>query len=340
MSYYLVHTTYLVIFVSVFARQLCLPVPALLFLISGGALAGSGKLNFVVAFSVGVLGCVLADLVWYEAGRLRGKPVLRLLCTFAPDPSLCIRRAKTTFTAKGLRLLLIAKFVPGLDTICPPMAGIAGASRLAFILHDAGGAAAWAAAYITGGFYFAKELNRLAEYAATIANIVVVLFGIPLLIAFVWKLVLLTRAIRLLRSHEISPETLKAGMESGRRVGIIDLLRFEDDPQDTGVIPGAVRLDPLDIRRKRHIEMPSDVDIVVYCRSKNSFVSARVAAVMRKHGIQRIRVLSGGLAAWQSSGFPVTGDFADPEAELQRLGIVVDPPWSEVKSQGRARRSA
>ena len=65
MSYYLIHTTYLILFVAVLARQICLPVPALLFLLSGGALAGAGKLNFGGILLVAVLGCLLADLVWF-----------------------------------------------------------------------------------------------------------------------------------------------------------------------------------------------------------------------------------------------------------------------------------
>ena len=148
MSYYLTHITYPILFVAVLARQLCLPVPALLFLLSSGALAGSGKLNFVGVLLVAVLGCVLADLAWFEAGRLRGKRVLRLLCALTADPSYCIHRGREVFAKKGLRLLLIAKFVPGLDGICPPLAGMLGASRAAFLVHDAGGASLWAGAYI------------------------------------------------------------------------------------------------------------------------------------------------------------------------------------------------
>jgi membrane protein DedA with SNARE-associated domain len=72
MNYYLIHTTYPILFVAVFARQLCIAVPAILFLLSAGALAGSGKLNYGGVLAVAVLGCVLADLVWFEAGRLRG----------------------------------------------------------------------------------------------------------------------------------------------------------------------------------------------------------------------------------------------------------------------------
>ncbi|MGA2252951.1 DedA family protein, partial [Terracidiphilus sp.] len=83
MSFYLLHTTYLILFLFVFARQLCLPVPAVLFLLSGGALAGTGRLSFVGILLVAVLGCLLGDLVWFEAGRLHGMRVLRLLCALA-----------------------------------------------------------------------------------------------------------------------------------------------------------------------------------------------------------------------------------------------------------------
>ena len=41
MNYYLLHTTYPILFISVFARQLCLPVAAILFLLCGGALASA-----------------------------------------------------------------------------------------------------------------------------------------------------------------------------------------------------------------------------------------------------------------------------------------------------------
>lgn len=191
----------------------------------------------------------------------------------------------------------------------------------------------WAGAYITCGFVFAQQLDRVAQYTSTLANFLVVVFGIPLLVLFVWKLAPLVRMIRLLRVNQITPDLLKERLDSGQKLGIVDLLRFEEDPQGVLGIPGAVRLDPLDIRRRRRIVMPADVDLVLYCRSKNSFVSARVAAVMRKHGIHRVHILLGGLAAWQSAGFPLSREFADAEAELERLGIEAFPPWPDVKNQ-------
>src|SRR5271170_5315839 len=212
MTYYLVHTTYPILFVAVLARQLCLPVPALLFLLAGG-----GKLSFVGVLLVAVLGCVLADLVWFEAGRLRGKRVLRLLCALTRDPSFCMRRGREIFAKKGLRLLLIAKFVPALDGICPPLAGMLGASRPAFLVHDSGGASLWAGAYIGCGFLFARQLDKVAQQLSVVSIAVVLIFGIPLLIFFVLKLAQLVLMIRLLRPLQIDPELLKSRLDSGEK---------------------------------------------------------------------------------------------------------------------------
>jgi membrane protein DedA with SNARE-associated domain/rhodanese-related sulfurtransferase len=330
MNYYLTHITYPILFVAVLARQLCLPVPALLFLLTGGALAGSGKLSFAGVLLVAVLGCVLADSVWFEAGRLRGKRVLRLLCALTRDPSFCIRRGREIFAKKGLRLLLIAKFVPGLDGICPPLAGMLGASRTAFLVYDGAGASLWAAAYIGCGFLFARQLDKLAQRISVLATALVLIFGIPLLIFLVLKIAQLVLMIRLLRPLQINPELLKSRLDSGEKLGIVDLLRFEEDPEGVAAIPGAVRLDPLEVRRKKRIVIPSDVNLVLYCRSRNSFVSARVALAMRKHGIRNIHVLAGGLEAWKGLGFPLTERFADMEAEVARLGIQVSPPWKHL----------
>jgi len=333
LSYYLIHTTYLILFVAVLARQLCLPIPAILFLLSGGALAGDGKLSFAGILLAAVVGCVLADLAWFEAGRLRGKRVVRLLCALAPDPSYCIRNSRKTFARTGLRALLIAKFIPGLDGICPPLAGMSGASRVDFILYDGAGSTLWAGAYISCGFFFAKELEKVVRYTSVFANALILVFGIPLLVLFTWKLIQLVRMAMLLLPLQITPEELKTRLDSGEKIGIVDLLRFEDDPQGVALIPGAVRLDPLQIRQKKRITLPSNVELVLYCSSRNGFVSARVAAAMRKHGIKSIRVLTGGLAAWRSLGLPLDTESADPETEIARLGIKMIPPWRSSRSE-------
>jgi membrane protein DedA with SNARE-associated domain/rhodanese-related sulfurtransferase len=333
MSYYLVHITYPILFVAVLARQLCLPVPAILFLLSAGALAGSGKLTISGILIAAVAGCVLADYVWFQAGRIGGKRVLRLLCTLTADPSYCIRRGQTNFQKRGVKLLVVAKFVPGLDGITPPLAGMFGTPTTTFLLYDAIGASLWAGAYIGCGFLFAEELDKVTRNISSFANAVILILGVPLLVFFVWKLMVLVRMIRLLRPFRLAPEQLKSRLDAGEKIAIIDLLRFEEDPEDVPGIPGAIRLDPLEIRRRKQIHVPDDVTLVICCRSRDSFVSARVAVAMRKHGIRRVQILDGGLEAWKALGFSLSNKFADPQTELNRLGIEVQPPWQSLPAQ-------
>ena len=333
MSYYLVHITYPILFVAVLARQLCLPVPAVLFLLSAGALAGSGKLSFIGILIAAVAGSVLADYVWFQAGRIGGKRILRLLCTFTADPSYCISRGQTNFQKRGVRLLVFAKFIPGLDGITPPLAGMLGTPTTTFLLYDAIGSSLWAGAYIGCGFLFAEELDKVSRNISSFANAVVLILGVPLLVFFVWKLLILVRMIRLLRPFRLAPEQLKSRLDAGEKIAIIDLLRFEEDPEGVPGIPGAVRLDPLEIRRKKRFHIPNDVSVVIYCRSRNSFASARVAAAMRKHEMQRVQVLAGGLEAWKALGLPLSEKFADPQTELNRLGIEVQPPWQPLPAK-------
>ncbi|MGO9337632.1 MAG: VTT domain-containing protein [Terracidiphilus sp.] len=243
MNDYLLHTTYPILFLSVLAEQLCLPVPSSLFLMSAGALAGTGRLSLIWILCIGVLGSLLADIVWFEAGRYWGKPVLRLLCALAPDPSLCIRKSKSEFARRGLPILLIAKLVPGLGGITPPLAGMSGTSRGLFLAYDTGGAALWVATYAGIGFFAAERFESVAGYISLTARTVILVLSVPLLLFLALKAVQFAKMIRELRSHLITPAELKTLMDTGEKVAVIDLSRFEDDPEDSVSIPGAWRGD-------------------------------------------------------------------------------------------------
>src|SRR5579864_823666 len=157
---------YSVLFASVFARQMWLPVPAILFLIAAGALAGDGQMTLAVAFGLAVVACLLADIVWYEAGRRWGDQILHFIYGLALDPDAAARRSKEVFVRHGLRTLALAKFVVGLDAVTPSLAGLSGTNRLRFIVFDAVGAALWSGVYAGLGYILGKDLDRAAVYAA------------------------------------------------------------------------------------------------------------------------------------------------------------------------------
>ena len=157
---------YSTLFAVVFARQMGLPVPGLLFLLAAGALAAARKLSLVAALGLAVSACVIADWAWYEAGRWWGDRVLHFLHRLAPDPEAAERRSRKNFARYGLQLLVLDKFVPGLDAVVPPLAGTSGTSRLRFLGLETLGAALYSGAYAGLGYVFSHDLDRAAVYTA------------------------------------------------------------------------------------------------------------------------------------------------------------------------------
>ena len=140
------------LFLYVFADQLGIPLPAVPALLTMGALAAVGKINYGLALGLSVVASVLADTIWYALGRARGIQVLGLLCKLSLEPDSCVRRTEDVFVRYGVRSLIIAKFVPGLSTVAPPLAGMVGVSVPRFTLYSALAALVWAGAWSALGY--------------------------------------------------------------------------------------------------------------------------------------------------------------------------------------------
>jgi membrane protein DedA with SNARE-associated domain/rhodanese-related sulfurtransferase len=306
----LVKHGYSVLFASVFARQMCLPVPAVLFLIAAGALAGSGRLTLAVALSLAIIACLLADMVWYEAGRRWGDKILHFIYGLARDPDAAARRSKETFLRHGPRTLMLAKFVVGLDAATPPLSGLSGTSRLRFIAFDAIGAALWSGAYGGLGYVLGKDLDRAAAYAATLSTLWVVVVLSALAMYVGRKLVRWHCFVREFRMARITPEELKEKLDAGEKVTIVDLHGRRGGPRGHQGIPGAVCIDPhrfgQDDSPNKRTPIPRDREVVLYCTAPHELTSARVALELRRRGFERVRPLAGGLQAWHERGFPLT----------------------------------
>lgn len=319
--------TYPAILVAVFARQMCLPVPAVLVLIMAGALGASGRMSLTLIVSVGVVGCLLADYIWFQVGRWWGSRVLRILCSFSADPNLCTKRARKAFAQWGLRILMVAKFIPGLDGLMPPLSGLEGAGSLEFLFFDGIGALLWCLFYSVIGYCFASRVEIVATILGRASTVVSIVVLGPFLGYVCWRAWELMHMLGRLRLRTISPALLHEKLASGERVAVLDLLLCEGDaPADAGPsIPGAIRVNPTRLRKAPHVTVPPDVEVVLYCSSPRAVTSARVAVALRHKGVRRIKVLEGGLNEWRNLKLPLTATLADPEEERRRLGITISP---------------
>jgi membrane protein DedA with SNARE-associated domain len=233
----LVKHGYSVLFASVFARQMWLPIPAALVLIAAGALAASGRMTLAVALGLAILACLLADTAWYEAGRRWGDQILHFIYGLALDPDAASRRSKETFVRHGARTLMLAKFVVGLDAATPPLAGLSGTSRLRFIAFDAIGAALWSGAYAGLGYAFGKDLDRAAAYATRLGTLWMVVVFASLVMYVGRKLVRWHRFVRECRMARITPEELKEKLDAGEKILVVDLHGGRDSPRGHQAFP-------------------------------------------------------------------------------------------------------
>jgi O-antigen/teichoic acid export membrane protein len=202
--------------------------------------------------------------MWFQLGRSQGGRMLSLLCRISLEPDSCVKNTESLFVRRGASSLLISKFLPGLNTVAQPMAGIVRLSWFRFLVYDICGTLFWAGAVLIAGRLFHRQIEDvLALLRRTGASIL----ALAVLAAVAWiafKYVQRRRFIHRLRVSRISPEELKEEIDSGLPVVVVDLRNRVAIEGDALQIAGALRLTPEQIE-DRHVEIPRDRDIILYC---------------------------------------------------------------------------
>ena len=110
---------------------------------------------------------------------------------------------------------------------------------------------------------------------------------------FIWQL----------RMDRLTVDELHELMKSSRVGKVIDV-RSPMAQAMTGRIPGAITVDPTNIRVEL-VAVEPEGEVIVYCACPNEYTAAKVAKVLVQHGFKRVRPLIGGIDAWVAAGHPV-----------------------------------
>ncbi len=261
---FLLNHGYVVLLAWVFAEQAGVPIPSLPLLLAAGALAGSHQLNFFGSlFTVG-FAAVCADSIWYQLGLRKGIKVLQFLCKISIEPDSCVRRTEGIFSKQGARSLLFAKFLPGLSTVAPPLAGVFQMRMKRFLLFDFAGSLLWGGTFLGLGYIFSGQIERIAEHAASLGGwLAVILIG-ALVSYLSYKYLARKRFMRELRIARITVQELKQKLDAGEELVIVDLRHSMDFEADPETIPGAFRMDAKELEEKNDL-LPHDREIILYC---------------------------------------------------------------------------
>jgi membrane protein DedA with SNARE-associated domain/rhodanese-related sulfurtransferase len=290
--------------VNVLLDQIGLPVPAVPTLIVAGAVAAAGQMPLLSLFAWAVIACLIADCGWYLVGQRFGIRVLKTLCKISLEPDSCVSQTQTRFERWGVNSLVIAKFIPGLAIIAPPMAGAMRVGWPRFVLLSTCAAVLWVGAPLLAGIVFKSQIERLLEHlsefgSAAGAGVVILLAGY---ISFKWWE--RSRFYKMLRMARISVADLYELIQAGAAPLIIDVRSITARELEPHWIPGALHV-PLEDVAHRIKELPRDRDVILYCTCPSEASAARVAKILMNHGFKRVRPLLGGLDAWVAAGYAV-----------------------------------
>jgi membrane protein DedA with SNARE-associated domain/rhodanese-related sulfurtransferase len=287
-----------IVFGTVLLEQLGLPIPAMPMLIVAGALAAGGEISWPACLAASLAACLISDYFWFKAGRFYGKRVLRVLCKISLSPDSCVSQTEDKFRRWGAKSLVVAKFVPGFNTVAPPLAGAMGTTIPVFLGYSVAGALLWSATGIVAGVVFKDGIEDLLVRMETLGSMA--LTGLLVLLgAFIAYKYLERRRFR----HSLPVERMRmdelAGLLESDTPPIIIDARSLTAQQLERAIPGALSFagcGPGELMAT----LDKDRHIVVYCSCPNDVTAAQVARQFASNGFHRARALHGGLDAWNA----------------------------------------
>ncbi|WP_434514044.1 VTT domain-containing protein [Dechloromonas sp. ARDL1] len=291
-----------VVFFNVLLQQLGLPVPAVpTLLLAGSLVATSGSLGQVLAAAV--IASVLADWLWYGAGRMFGYRVLAGLCKLSINPSSCVSQTEARFIRWGVSSLVVAKFIPGFSTVAPPIAGALRMSQTGFLLAAGVGAALWAGAAIGAGWLLQDAVQ--AAIATLDRHAARALLAVLILLAFWlgWKLWQKYRFRKFCAVPHVTPAELLAALASDSPPLVLDL-RGATMIAETGPIVGA-RVAEHDFLQEAVGDWPKDRPIVTLCACPEDAGAVQAARHLLNAGYLSVKPLRGGYEAWLAAQPPL-----------------------------------
>lgn len=294
------------VFLNVLLMQLGVPVPAVPTLIVAGALAGDGRLSGAGVAALAVSACLIGDSTWYLAGRRFGGRVMGVLCRISLTPDVCVSQTQARFERWGPRALIVAKFIPGLSMVAPPLAGATRMAYRRFAGYSLIGSCLWVAAPLLGGMLLRPEINALLPRLAGVGGAALALGALVLAGYVLFKWWERRRFYAALDMARIGVHDLRAQLAASPAPLVVDVRSPTACTLELQRIPGALHIAAQDVAQ--HLgELPHDRAVILYCSCPNEASAAQAARLLKERGFSRVWPLRGGLEAWLAAGYPVEG---------------------------------
>jgi membrane protein DedA with SNARE-associated domain/rhodanese-related sulfurtransferase len=303
------HHGYAVTSIALFAACCGLPLPLSVVLLTAGAAAYGGSLNLGLVILCAASSALVGDTLMYLGGRYTGWWMLTNICRFSMNPEMCVFASARQFYKRGPRVLMFAKFVPGIATVAPILAGSLNMRLRRFLSMDGLGVLIYVSAWTLAGFVFAPFLRlviagveRLAHYTAATVTAVVVLYGL-------WLVLSSLRESRLSVVEKVAARDVFERLRTATHDRLLIIADVRSHGYyDAGMvrIKNSIRVEPS--RLKEELDalrefMQPECEIYLYCSCAHEATSVRVARMLERENCST-KVIRGGMKAWVKAGGP------------------------------------
>jgi len=257
---------YALTFVLLLAEAMGLPLPAAIALVAAGAAIASHTLSGpgVLCAALGAL--LLGDSIQFWLGRYTGWALLGFLCRVSINPETCILRSAESFYKRGKVTLVIAKFIPGVNTMAAPLAGSMKMRFGQFLQLDFAGALLYSLTYLLVGYISRDFLAAVLRgfHAAGLAMEAVVVAAIAVYAIYriaQYRKHRMYRVVPRVQAQELAARLMS---KDAGRVQIVDVRSHGYYDLKAERIRGSIRIEPNNLEEEIK-NLPKDKDIYLYC---------------------------------------------------------------------------
>jgi membrane protein DedA with SNARE-associated domain/rhodanese-related sulfurtransferase len=300
----------------VFLQAIGLPVPCAVALILAAAESAKGHLPIMGVLGGSLGGMLVGDTLMFLLGRHTGWWLLGTLCRVSLNPESCVVTSADTFHRRGRSLLVVAKFLPGINTMAPPLAGSMHMRWWPFLGLDLAGSVLYIGAYVILGYLCSDAVSVVIQFYERFGHLTTAVVLILVTAYALWLLWGMVQARRLGRGVPHAPARIAARELSAGEAVVFDVRSHGYFSPGAVRIPGSRRVDPNALRASLK-EFSKDRQIYLYCTCQRQATSVRVARELLKLGLQ-VAVIEDGLRGWRSAGLALE---TVPAAEVTQLPL-------------------
>jgi len=219
---------------------------------------------YVLAAAISAL--LLGDTVQFWLGRYMGWALLGFLCRVSINPETCILRSAESFYKRGRITLVIAKFIPGVNTMAAPLAGSMKMRFWQFLRLDFLGATFYAFTYLLLGYvsrdFLAVVLRGFHAAGRTMEAVIVA----ALVVYAIYRTVQYRkyRMYRIVPRIQVQELAARLASENPSRVQIVDVRSHGYYDAGAARIKNSIRIEPNNLEEELK-NLSKDKDIYLYC---------------------------------------------------------------------------